>query len=146
MLIRSGERSGIQPAPGSPTRLNLHPGSVLVHRLVPDSSPKWPPNRSTPSETVRILVFVWIVLVAAAAVGGFQAMAPSRRVGAWSWIAVCAVLLIAFAASFVMLGASAEKTLFSMVIYFLNWSMAAGGAAVCIGVIAGLGLALAIKR
>jgi hypothetical protein len=95
---------------------------------------------------VRFLVFVWTVLVIAAAMGAFHAMAPSRRVVAWFWIAACAVLLIAFAASFVMLGAGAEKTLFSMLVYFLNWSMAAGGAAVCIGVIAGLGLALAFKR
>jgi hypothetical protein len=33
-----------------------------------------------------------------------------------------------------------------MALYFLNWGMAAGGAAICTGVIAGLGAALALKR
>jgi hypothetical protein len=95
---------------------------------------------------MRFLILVWITLVVAAAVGAWYAMAPSRRVAAWFWIAVCGLLLVAFAVSFVMLGASAEKTLLSLSLYFLNWGMAAGGAAVCVGVIAGLSLALAFKR
>jgi hypothetical protein len=33
-----------------------------------------------------------------------------------------------------------------MALYFLNWGMAAGGAAICVGVIAGLSAALAFKR
>jgi hypothetical protein len=56
------------------------------------------------------------------------------------------MLLAAFAASFVLLGGSADKTFLSLALYFLNWGMAAGGAAVCAGVIAGLGAALAFKR
>jgi hypothetical protein len=95
---------------------------------------------------MRFLIFVWITLAVAAAGSAWYAMEPSRRTAARFWIAVCAMLLAAFAVSFVMLSASAEKTLLSLSFYFLNWGMAAGGAAVCIGVIAGLSLALAFKR
>ena len=95
---------------------------------------------------MRIAVGLWIILAIAATGGAWYAMQPQKRGGAWFWIAVCAVLLIAFAASFVMLGGSADKSFLSMALYFLNWGMAAGGAAVCTGVIAGLGAALALKR
>jgi hypothetical protein len=95
---------------------------------------------------MRFLIFVWITLAVAAAGSAWYAMEPSRRAAARFWIAVCAVLLAAFTVSFLMLSASAEKTLLSLSLYFLNWGMAAGGAAVCVGVIAGLSLALAFKR
>jgi hypothetical protein len=95
---------------------------------------------------MRFLIFVWIILAVAAAAGAWFAMQPPRRGMAQFWIAVCAVLLAAFAISFVMLSASAEKTLLSLSLYFLNWGMAAGGAAVCVGVIAGLSAALSFKR
>ena len=95
---------------------------------------------------MRLAILAWIILAIAAAGGAWYAMQPQKRGGAWFWIAVCAVLLIAFAASFVMLGNTADKTFLSMALYFLNWDMAAGGAAVCTGVIAGLGAALAFKR
>ncbi|GAB1716630.1 MAG: hypothetical protein NTAFB05_16720 [Nitrobacter sp.] len=95
---------------------------------------------------MRFLIFVWITLVVAATASAWYAMEPLRRGAARFWIGVCAVLLAAFAISFVMLGASAEKSLLSISLYFLNWGMAAGGAAVCVGVIAGLSLALAFKR
>jgi hypothetical protein len=95
---------------------------------------------------MRFLIFVWITLAVAAAASAWFAMQPSRRGPAQLWIAVCAVLLAAFAISFVMLGGSTEKSLLSISLYFLNWGMAAGGAAVCVGVIAGLSLALAFKR
>jgi hypothetical protein len=94
---------------------------------------------------MRIAIGLWIVLAVAAAGGAWYAMQPLKRRGAWVWIAVCAVLLVAFAASFVMLGTSADKSFFSLALYFLNWGMAAGGAAICSGVIAGLGAALALK-
>lgn len=95
---------------------------------------------------MRIAIGLWIILVIAAAGGAWYAMQPSKRGGGWFWIAVCAVLLMAFAASFVMLGYTADKTFLSMALYFLNWGMAAGGAAICTGVIAGLAAALALKR
>ena len=95
---------------------------------------------------MRIAVGLWIILAIAATGGAWYAMQPQKRGGAWFWIAVCAVLLIAFAASFVMLGSSADKSFLSMALYFLNWGMAAGGAAICTGVIAGLAAALAFKR
>lgn len=95
---------------------------------------------------MRFLIFVWITLAVAAAVSAWFAMQPSRRGTAKFWITVCAVLLVAFAVSFVMLGGSTEKTLLSIALYFLNWGMAAGGAAICAGAIAGLALALAFKR
>jgi hypothetical protein len=95
---------------------------------------------------MRFLIFVWITLAVAAAGSAWYAMQPSRRGAARFWIAACAVLLAAFAISFVMLGASTDKSLLSMALYFLNWGMAAGGAAICVGVIAGLSAALAFKR
>jgi hypothetical protein len=95
---------------------------------------------------MRFLIFVWITLAVAAAASAWFAMQPSRRGPARFWIAACAVLLAAFAISFVMLGASADKSLLSMALYFLNWGMAAGGAAICVGAIAGLSAALAFKR
>jgi hypothetical protein len=95
---------------------------------------------------MRLAISLWIILAIAAAGGAWYAMQPAKRSGAWFWIAICAVLLIAFAASFVMLGNTADKTFLSMALYFLNWGMAAGGAAICTGVIAGLAAALALKR
>ncbi|MBN9004719.1 MAG: hypothetical protein J0H40_04820 [Rhizobiales bacterium] len=95
---------------------------------------------------MRIAIGLWIILAIAAAGGAWYAMEPAKRGGAWFWIAVCAGLLIAFAASFVMLGNTADKTFLSMALYFLNWGMAAGGATVCTGVIAGLAAALVFKR
>ncbi len=95
---------------------------------------------------MRLAIFVWVVLVIAAAGGAWVAMEPSRRGPAWFWTAVCAVLLVAFATSFVLLGGSTDKTFLSMALYFLNWGMAAGGAAICAGVIVGLSAALAFKR
>jgi hypothetical protein len=95
---------------------------------------------------MRFLIFIWITLAVAAAVGAWHAMDPSRRGLARFWIGVCVVLLAAFAISFLMLGSSADKSLLSISLYFLNWGMAAGGAAICTGVIAGLSLALAFKQ
>jgi hypothetical protein len=95
---------------------------------------------------MRFLIFVWITLAVAAAASAWYAMEPSRRGPAQLWIGACAVLLAAFAISFVMLGGSTEKSLLSIALYFLNWGMAAGGAAICVGVIAGLSLALTYKR
>jgi hypothetical protein len=95
---------------------------------------------------MRFLIFVWITLAITAAGSAWYAMEPSRRGAAQFWIGACAALLAAFAISFVMLGASTEKSLLSIALYFLNWGMVAGGAAVCIGTIAGLSAALAFKR
>ncbi|MCB1392009.1 MAG: hypothetical protein K5821_04455 [Nitrobacter sp.] len=105
-----------------------------------------PGNGSTSRRTMRFLIFVWITLAVAATASAWYAMQPSKRGAAWFWIAVCVVLLATFAVSFVMLSASSEKTLLSIALYFLNWGMAAGGAAICVGAIAGLALGLAFKR
>jgi hypothetical protein len=96
--------------------------------------------------TMRFLIFVWITLAVAAAGSAWYAMQPLRRVVAWFAIAACVVLLAAFGISFVMLSGSAEKSLLAIALYLLNWSMATGGAAICVGAIAGLALALAFKR
>lgn len=95
---------------------------------------------------MRVAILVWIVLVIAAASSAWYAMQPARRGPAWFWMAVCAVLLVAFAATYVLLGNTADKSFLSMALYFLNWGMAAGGAAICAGVIIGLSAALALKR
>lgn len=95
---------------------------------------------------MRFLIFIWITLAIAATASAWFAMRPSRRGAAWFWIAACAVLLATFAASFLMTSTRGEKNLLSIALYLLNWTMAAGGAAVCIGAIAGLALGLAFKR
>ena len=95
---------------------------------------------------MRVAILVWIVLVIAAASSAWYAMQPARRGPAWFWMAVCAVLLVAFAATYVLLGNTADKSFLSMALYFLNWGMAAGGAAIGAGVIIGLSAALALKR
>ena len=95
---------------------------------------------------MRFLIFVWITLALGAAGGAWYAIRPSRRGAARFWIAVCAVLLVAFAGSFVMLGGSGDKSFLSIALYLLNWGMAAGGAAICVGAIVGLSAALALKR
>lgn len=95
---------------------------------------------------MRFLIFVSIILAVAAAGSAWHAMQPLRRVVAWFAIAACVVLLAAFGISFVMLSGSAEKSLLAIALYLLNWTMATGGAAICVGTIAGLSLALAFKR
>jgi hypothetical protein len=107
----------------------------------------WPHNSSTVgAELMRFLIFVWISLALGAAGGAWYAMRPSRRGTARFWIAICAVLLVAFAASFLMFDDSGENSLLSIAFYLLNWGMAAGGAAICLGTITGLSAALAFKR
>jgi hypothetical protein len=105
-----------------------------------------PGNGSTSRRTMRFLIFIWITLAVAAAASAWYAMQPSRRIAAWFAITACVVLLAAFGISFVMLSGSAEKSLLAIVLYLLNWTMATGGAAICVGAIAGLALALAFKR
>ena len=95
---------------------------------------------------MRFLIFVWITLAVAATASAWFAMRPSRRGAAWIGIAACVVLLATFASSFLMTSVHGDKTMLSIAVYLLNWTMAAGGAAVCIGAIAGLALGLAFKR
>ena len=94
---------------------------------------------------MRFLIFLWILLAVAGAGAAWIAMRPAKRSAAWLGIALAAVLLAAFAASFIVFGSSVDKSLVAVVLYFFNWGMAAGGAAVCIGTIAGLLAALAFK-
>ena len=94
---------------------------------------------------MRFLIFLWILLAVAGAGAAWIAMRPAKRSAAWLGIALAAVLLAAFAASFILFGSSVDKSLVAVVLYFFNWGMAAGGAAVCIGAIAGLLAALAFK-
>ena len=94
---------------------------------------------------MRFLIFLWILLAVAGAGVAWIAMRPAKRSAAWLGIALAAALLAAFAASFIVFGSSVDKSLVAVVLYFFNWGMAAGGAAVCIGAIAGLLAALAFK-
>jgi hypothetical protein len=94
---------------------------------------------------MRFLIFLWILLAVAGAGAAWIAMRPAKRSAAWLGIALAAALLVAFAASFILFGSSVDKSLVAVVLYFFNWGMAAGGAAVCIGAIAGLLAALAFK-
>jgi hypothetical protein len=94
---------------------------------------------------MRFLIFLWILLAVAGAGAAWIAMRPAKRSAAWLGIALAAALLAAFAASFIVFGSSVDKSLVAVVLYFFNWGMAAGGAAVCIGAIAGLLAALAFK-
>lgn len=94
---------------------------------------------------MRFLIFLWILLAVAGAGAAWIAMRPAKRSAAWLGIALAAALLAAFAASFIVFGSSVDKSLVAVVLYFFNWGMTAGGAAVCIGAIAGLLAALAFK-
>ena len=94
---------------------------------------------------MRFLIFLWILLAVAGAGAAWIAMRPAKRSAAWLGIALAAALLAAFAASFILFGSSVDKSFVAVVLYFFNWGMAAGGAAVCIGAIAGLLAALAFK-
>jgi len=95
---------------------------------------------------MRFLFLVWGVLALSGAGAAWYAMRPGRRTGAWLGIALAVVLLGLFSASFVLFGSSVDKSFAAVVQYFFNWGMAAGGAAICIGAIVGLALALAFKR
>ena len=95
---------------------------------------------------MRFLIMVWVVLAFAGAGAAWYAMRPERRGGAWPGIALAAVLLGAFAASFILFGSHVDKSFVAVASYFFNWGMAAGGGAICIGAIVGLALALAYKR
>lgn len=95
---------------------------------------------------MRFLILVWVVLAVAGAGAAWIAMRPDRRRGAWLGIAFAAVLLGLFSASFAMFGSAVDKSFVAVVQYFFNWGMAAGGAAICIGAIIGLALALRFKR
>jgi len=94
---------------------------------------------------MRFLIFLWILLAVAGAGAAWIAMRPAKRSAAWLGIALAAVLLAGFAASFILFGSSVDKSFVAVVLYFFNWGMAAGGGAVCIGAIAGLLAALAFK-
>ena len=95
---------------------------------------------------MRFLILVWVLLAVSGAGAAWIAMRPDKRRGAWLGIALAAVLLAAFAASFILFGSSADKSFVAMASYFFNWGMATGGGAICIGAIVGLALALAFKR
>lgn len=95
---------------------------------------------------MRFLILVWAVLMVAGAGAAWIAMRPDRRTGAWLGIALAAVLLGLFSASFALFGNAVDKSFVAVVQYFFNWGMAAGGGAVCIGAIVGLALALRFKR
>lgn len=95
---------------------------------------------------MRFLIIVWILLAFAGAGAAWYAMRPERRGGAWLGIAFAALLLAAFAASFILFGSNVDKSFVAVTSYFFNWGMAAGGGAICIGAIVGLALALAFKR
>lgn len=95
---------------------------------------------------MRFLILVWVVLALSGAGAAWYAMRPGKRRGAWLGIALAAVLLAAFAASFILFGSHVDKSFVAVASYFFNWGMAAGGGAICIGAIAGLALALAFKR
>ncbi|MCO5129855.1 MAG: hypothetical protein M9932_04735 [Xanthobacteraceae bacterium] len=95
---------------------------------------------------MRFLIFVWVLLAVSSLGAAWYAMRPDRRGGAWLGIALAAVLLGLFSASFWLFGTSVDKSFVAVVRYFFDWGMAAGGAAICVGAIAGLALALAYKR
>lgn len=95
---------------------------------------------------MRFLVALWILLAVSGAGAAWYAMQPAKRSAAWLGIALAVVLLGLFSASFVVFGSSVDKSFVAVASYFFNWGMAAGGAAICIGAVAGLSLALAFKR
>jgi len=95
---------------------------------------------------MRFLFLVWAILALSGAGAGWYAMRPERRAAAWLGIALAAVLLGLFSASFILFGDRVDKSFVAVASYFFNWGMAAGGAAICVGAIIGLAVALAYKR
>lgn len=83
------------------------------------------------------LTLLWLAIAVIAAVPAWYL---ARRVPAavrWVRIAVAALLLALLAAAYWQFGASMEKTLASVMSYFLLWSAAYCAAALCAGTIAG---------
>ena len=94
---------------------------------------------------MRFLIILWVLLAVAGAGAAWYAMRPAKRTGAWLGIALAVILLGLFSASFLLFGSSVDKSFVAVASYFFNWGMAAGGAAICVGTIVGLALALAFK-
>jgi hypothetical protein len=94
---------------------------------------------------MRFLIILWVLLAIAGAGAAWVAMRPKKRTGAWLGIALAVVLLGLFSASFLLFGSSVDKSFVAVASYFFNWGMAAGGAAICVGAIVGLALALGFK-
>jgi hypothetical protein len=94
---------------------------------------------------MRFLIILWVLLAVAGAGAAWYAMRPAKRTGAWLGIALAVILLGLFSASFLLFGSSVDKSFVAVASYFFNWGMAAGGAAICVGAIVGLALALAFK-
>ncbi len=89
------------------------------------------------------LILIWLVLAAASGwAAWYWARAPRRAL--WVRIAVAAVLLGLFAASFLTYGANLEKNLGSVILYFLVWGSVFGLSAACAGTIVGTLIALLI--
>ena len=97
----------------------------------------WPPQRQHIEANHAISDLCLDNPALAAAGSAWYAMQPLRRV-----VAVRDRRLRRpvgrFRVSFVMLSGSAEKSLLAIALYLLNWGMATGGAAICVGAIAGL--------
>ncbi|MCG6205632.1 hypothetical protein LPW26_13355 [Rhodopseudomonas sp. HC1] len=88
-------------------------------------------------------ILIWLALAAVAAwAAWYQARAPRRAL--WVRIAVAAVLLGGCAAGFLMYGDHLDKTIGSVVLYFLVWGSVFGLSAACGGVIIGTLIALLI--
>ncbi|MGX7742053.1 hypothetical protein [Rhodopseudomonas parapalustris] len=87
------------------------------------------------------LIIAWMLLAAAAGWGAWFVARASRR-ALWFRVAIAALALIGFAASFWMYGDHLDKTLGAVIGYFLLWGSVFVLSGVCAGVVVGTLIAL----
>jgi hypothetical protein len=88
------------------------------------------------------LIALWIVIALISALGSWLWARRAPRPTLWVRVAVAAVLLVACAASYMLFGASLEKTFAGVAGYFMLWAAVYGIAAVSAGVMVGSLIAL----
>jgi hypothetical protein len=88
------------------------------------------------------LTALWVLVAAASGWGAWLLAKRASRAVCWIRLAVAAVLLVGLAASFLLLSASVEKSLASVLLYFLVWSTAFVITGLSAGVVVGTLVAL----
>ena len=83
------------------------------------------------------MIVLWLGLAAIAAVAAWLLARRAAAAVRWVRIAVAALLLALLVAAFLLFGASMEKTLASVMSYFLLWSAVYCAAAICAGTVVG---------
>lgn len=88
------------------------------------------------------LIVLWVFIAAVSAWGSWYLGKRASHATCWIRIVIAGLLLTSLAVSFLQFSASVEKSLASVVLYFLVWSTAFGIAALSAGVVVGTLIAL----